>query len=220
LPTLTVSRSLWQAICRFMQSETGSQLSPLSLIPLSQTAMQSESLRALQPDGQQPSPARHSVCRRSLTHWAEQVPGLTSLRSWQPCAGQAVGQLASGSQVSLTSLVPLSQTARQSRSWLAVQPGGQQPSSEVQAVSFPVSTQMALQVAALPSSSKVVQPRPGQTVGQLPRGSHCSAASTTPLPHSGLQSMSLAAVHPTGQQPSPCSASQAAPHIGLSGCLP
>src|SRR5688572_20228172 len=72
---------------------------------------------------------------------------------------------------------------------------------------------MALQDAALPSSSKAVQPRLGQEVGQLVRGSHCSAPSSTPLPHWGSQSTSLAPVQPAGQQPSLTSRSQALPHF-------
>jgi hypothetical protein len=78
------------------------------------------------------------------------VPALTSLRSWQRSAGQAVGQEASGSQVSFASLTPLPHTIRQSLSSLPLQPAGQQPSFDLHIDSWPDSTHMALHSAALP----------------------------------------------------------------------
>src|SRR6185437_10512694 len=41
------------------------------------------------------------------------------------------------------------------------------------------------------------------SVSILLPSSHCSVPSTTPLPHTGLQSLSLFALAPAGQQPSP-----------------
>ena len=105
-----------------------------------------------------------------------------SFRSWQPTAGQAVGHVDRGSQVSIPSLTPLSHLMAQSRSLLALHPAGQQPSSETQDVSMPLATHVAVQVAADPCNENLVHPRLGQVVGQEPGGSHCSPVSTTPLP--------------------------------------
>ena len=56
----------------------------------------------------------------------------------------------------------------------------------------------------LPISTFCVQALPSlQLVGHVDFGSHVSPASTTPLPHEGLQSASFRLVHPFGQQPSP-----------------
>jgi hypothetical protein len=132
------------------QVPAGSHSSPDSITLLPHLGAQSESLVALQLDGQHPSFDKHAVCWRSLTHAAVQVPPLTSFRSWQPIAGQAVGQLERGSQVSMPSFAPLSHLMPQSRSFVALHPVGQHPSSCTQVVWFPASTQVALQVAAEP----------------------------------------------------------------------
>jgi hypothetical protein len=105
---------------------------------------------ALHCDGQQPSLDMHTLCCLSLTHSAVQVPPLTSLRSWHPTAGQVVGQLDSGSQVSTPSLTPLSHLTLQSLSFVALHAEGQQPSLLAQAVWFPATTQVASQVVAEP----------------------------------------------------------------------
>ena len=64
--------------------------------------------------------------------------------------------------------------------------------------------QATSQVAALPVISSVVQGLPSsQVVGHDDFGSQVSPVSTTPFPHFGRQSVSLLALHPTGQQPSP-----------------
>ena len=78
---------------------------------------------------------------------------------------------------------------------------GHQPSPATQAV-MAVWVQTRVQVALLPLAvTSVVQALPSlQLVGQ---GSQVSPFSTTPLPHFGVQSESLLALHPVGQQPSP-----------------
>jgi hypothetical protein len=187
------------------QLEGGSQVSPASIAPLPQWAVQSLSTLALQAAGQQPSPDVQAVCTTSSTHWAWQVPPLTRRRFWQPIAGQAAGQLESGSQVSwqAASICPLPQVQLQSASVAVVQPDGQQPSPEAQTVWAPSSMQCAVQSAAVPVSFRFVQPMAGQVVGQLPGGSQLSPASSTPLPQAATQSLSLVALQPGGQQPSP-----------------
>jgi hypothetical protein len=61
------------------------------------------------------------------------------------------------------------------------------------------------QVATFPAAISLVHTLPSsQAVGQLP--SHFSPLSTTPLPQTGLQSLSLVAFAPGGQQPSPLAA--------------
>jgi hypothetical protein len=120
------------------------------MTPFPHFGTQSESLVALQFDGQQPSLDTHAVCCLSLTHSAVQVPAFTSLRNWQPTAEHVVGQVESGSQVSIPSLTPLSHLTLQSLSFVLLHPEGQQPSSFTQAVSSPAVKQIASQVAAEP----------------------------------------------------------------------
>jgi hypothetical protein len=153
--------------------------------------------------GQQPSPATQVV----MGVWVQTrsqvallplavtsvVQGLWSL--------QSVGQ---GSQVSPLSKTPLPHFGGQSESALVVlvlHPAGQQLSPATQAV-MAVWVQTRVQVALLPLAvTSVVQALPSlQLVGQ---GSQVSPFSTTPLPHFGVQSESLLALHPVGQQPSP-----------------
>ena len=64
--------------------------------------------------------------------------------------------------------------------------------------------QVALHVVELPISTFCVHALLSlQLVGQVDFGSQVSPASTTPLPHDGLQSASVTLVQPFGQQPSP-----------------
>jgi hypothetical protein len=98
--------------------------------------------------------------------------------------------------------LPLPQEQLQSVSFALVQPGGQQPSPDAQVVCMPLSVQRAVHEAAAPSSLRSVQPMGGQLVGQEPTGSQLSPLSTTLFPHVALQSLSLAALHAAGQQPS------------------
>jgi hypothetical protein len=118
-------------------------------------------------------------------------------------SSQLVGQVDGGSQVSPFSTAPLPQVGEQSRSVLALHPVGQQPSPPIQAV-MAVWVQATLQVALPPVIWSVVQALLSlQEVGQEDFGSQVSPFSTTPLPHFGVQSESLLALHPVGQQPSP-----------------
>lgn len=117
VPAFLSSRS-WQPIAGHREGQVarGSQVSLGSLTPSPQRTLQSVSLAVLQPGGQQSSPDWQAVCSRSLMHWALQVSGFASLRSWHSLAGQVEGHEAKGSQVSPLSLTPLSQAALQSAS--------------------------------------------------------------------------------------------------------
>jgi hypothetical protein len=187
------------------QCDGGSQVSPASTAPLPQRGWQSLSTLALHAAGQQPSPLAHAVWTVSSTHCAWQVPPLTSRCCWHPLAGQLFGQLVSGSQVSWQagSSWPLPQVQLQSLSFAVVQPDGQHPSPDAHAVCGPSSTQWAVQSVALPASFCLVQPSGAHVVGHWPGGSQLSPASTTPLPQVAGQSLSLLALQPGGQQPSP-----------------
>ena len=191
----------WQA-CAGQAAGQGSQDSPSSLMPFLHRGAQSESLLLLQPTGQQPSLATHLVCFLSAMHSALQVPPLTSLRSWQPSAGQAEGQPLGGSHSSAPSLALLPQVAWQSLSFSEVQPMGQQPSPSAQALTGPASTHLAVQVSGRPSSLNAVHPRLGHSSGQVPGGSQVSSPSMSSLPHTDEQSASFSALHRAGQQPS------------------
>ncbi len=67
----------WQPTCGHDAGHevSGSQVSPLSTAPLPHAGVQSVSLLALQPLGQQPSPFWHTVWVPAGWHWAKQVPG-------------------------------------------------------------------------------------------------------------------------------------------------
>jgi hypothetical protein len=94
---------------------------------------------------------------------------------------------------------------QQSLSLPAVQPVGQQESrvAPEQAV-IGIWRQAALHVSREPTirSSVHGSPSSGQTDGQVFRGSQSSPAPSFPSPHTGAQSLSLAAPQPAGQQPS------------------
>ena len=61
-----------------------------------------------------------------------------------------------------------------------------------------------MQLDALPVAVSMVQALPSsQLVGQEPGGSHVSPGSTSALLHVFVQSLSLFASQPPGQQPSP-----------------
>jgi hypothetical protein len=128
-----------------------------------------------------------------------------------------------GSHCSPTSTVPLPQGFGQSESLVCVAPDGQHPSPLLAAVISEVA-QDALHCAASPASTPGRQGScEGQDVGQLP--SQTSPGSTALLPHVGLQSLSLVASAPEGQQPSPLTAAviavgtHSAPHPEPLSCI-
>ena len=111
---------------------------------------------------------------------------------------QTVAQLPS--QSSPASSRPFPQPL-QSWSDIAVAPRGQQPSPERAAV-MALCVQAAVQSAVEPvMPSSVHGSSSSQDLGQL-APSHFSPGSTTPLPHTGSQSLSVLAFAPLGQQPS------------------
>jgi hypothetical protein len=108
----------------------------------------------------------------------------------------AVGQLPS--HVSPGSTTPLPHTGAQSLSVVALHPVvGQQPSPFTHLVCVPVSTHAARHVPPF-DSARSVHATCGHEVGQLP--SQSSPASTTPLPHTGVQLLSLRELQVLGQQ--------------------
>jgi hypothetical protein len=188
------------------QDDAGSQVSPGSTTLLPQVELQSRSLLALQPGAQQPSPLRHWVMAW-YPHAAVQLAALpvrVSMVHELPSL-QLRGQEPGGSQVSPGSTTLLPQLALQSLSVRALQPGAQQPSPLTHWVMdwWP---QVAVQFMALPTKVSMVQAVPSLHavgVGQDAAGSQVSPGSTTLLPQLALQSLSLTALQPEGQQPSP-----------------
>jgi hypothetical protein len=200
---LIVFASLTQVSNWVWQDETGSQVSPVSIAPFPHDGTQLLSLFALQvpPVGQQASPFVQAVMRPAFTHSVVQ-PEPCSMRSWQATAGQLAGQFApSHFSPHAGSVTPLPQTQPQSLSVRLVQPLAQQPSPFVHVAMTVSFTHSALHAPAVPCSFRFWQPTGAQLAGQLP--SHFSPASTAPLPHLGVQSLSLFALHVGGQQPSP-----------------
>jgi hypothetical protein len=88
----------------------------------------------------------------------------------------------------------------QSASLIAVQPAGQQLSPLVPHAIVPALTHSRWH--PVPWSARMVQPWFGHDVGQ-PCPSHFSPGSSTPLPQTAEQLLSLFALQPAGQQPSP-----------------
>jgi hypothetical protein len=83
---------------------------------------------------------------------------------------------------------------------MEVEPDGQQASGVLDSTAATV-TQCREQSLPISLLTKQGMPLAGQLVGQAP--SHSSPLSTTPLPHFGLQSLSLVASAFSGQQASP-----------------
>src|SRR5262245_31003372 len=118
--------------------------------------LQSPSLPALQPFGQQPSPERQPVTgwwmqvREQPSGDPEAKSSVQALASSQE-RGQAPGKPAviARSQLSLLPTTPSPQMPAQSESVAIVQPAGQQPSPFAQAV-IGIATQWALQVSTRP----------------------------------------------------------------------
>ncbi len=153
LALLPVMRSMVQALPSLQevgQEDFGSQVSPGSLTPLPQVGEQSESLFALHPAGQQPSPPTQVVMAEWLqaTLQLALLPVILSMVQALP-SSQEAGQEDFGSQVSPVSNAPLSHVGEQSESVLALHPAGQQPSPPTQVV-MAVWLQATLQLALLP----------------------------------------------------------------------
>jgi hypothetical protein len=193
--------------------QSPSQSSPLSTTPLPQTGLQSLSLLALQPEGQQPSLFLQAVMVTKL-HLAEQPPPFCSVSLVQALLSlQLVGHLPAPevmpmSQSSPLSTAPLPQLTEQSLSLLLVQPDGQQPSPSLHCW-ICVFLHWALQLPGLSRSSWVQLSLSSQEVGHAPGLpatmplSQASPASSAPLPQLAEQSLSLLLVQPEGQQLSP-----------------
>jgi len=187
--------------------EGGSHDSPGSITPLPQVGLQFGSLFELQPAGQQASLGPQAVIG-SCWQRAVQLAALPCMLSRVQAlpSSQLVGHDEGGSQVSPISTTPFPQVALQLGSLVALQPDGQQPSSGPQAVMSRY-MQRAVQFSTLPTRACVVHGLPSsQLVGQAPARpagmalSQASPGSTTPLPHEGEQSGSVAAEQPAAQQ--------------------
>jgi hypothetical protein len=163
--------------------------------------MQLLSLFALQPDGQQESPPAHIViagCVHRTLHCVE-TPVRTSLVHEFPSFAHVVRQFPSHVSPASTTLLP--HTGMQLPSLFALQPDGQHESAPMHIV-IGVNVHVTLHCPGVPVRVSVVHELPSEhVVGQLP--SQISPVSTTPLPHIGEQSLSLFALQPGAQQPSP-----------------
>ena len=202
------SRRSWQPIAGHVVGQSPSHSSLPSRTPLPHWAAQSLSLVALHAGrGQQRSLFTHAVCCPETTHWAVHVPGFCSVRRSQAFCGHDDGHCDAGSHSSPVSCRPLPQNAGQSTSTVAavmLHPGGQQPSLVVPEHPFATVLQRALQRDALPVYVRVSQHTADthcSAVEHVPGGSHVSpsSGSTTPSPQPA-QSLSVAALHPAGQQ--------------------
>jgi hypothetical protein len=207
LAALPVSESMVQALSSLQlvgHVEGRSQVSPVSTTPFPQLGEQSLSLLALHPGAQHPSPDLHSVMGEKL-HAAEQLAALPVRRSMVQALPslQLVGHVDGRSQVSPVSTTPFPQLGEQSLSLLALHPGAQHPSPDLHSV-MGEKLHAAEQLAALPVKWSMVQALPSlQLVGHVDGKSQVSPTSTTPFPQLGEQSLSLLALHPGAQHPSP-----------------
>jgi hypothetical protein len=128
----------------------------------------------------------------------------------QPVARQLLGLghvlALLGSQVSLPLTTPSPHIVGQSLSVLALAPLGQQPSPGLGDVSSWVS-HLDVQVAGSPVKTAAMQPELRQPLAVAHSvelfGSQVSLPVTAPSPHFVMQSVSLPALAPGGQQPSP-----------------
>ena len=169
-----------------------SHTSPASLTLFPHLGWQSLSLLALQAGGQQSSLEAHVVWVREFSQTALQVPAFFSSRSWQPMAGQLLGQVEVGLQVSPGSFTPLPHLTPQSLSLVLLQPGGQQSSPGMHVACKRSFTHWALQVPAF-TSLRSWHSLAGQAVGQELSGSQVSPLSLTPLSQAAWQSASFPA---------------------------
>jgi hypothetical protein len=187
-----------------------SQVSGGSTTPLPHRATQSESLPALQPGAQHPSPLTHPMTGWRV-HRASQSVVVVRFHVAQISGGghpaeHEAGVLAVSHVSHGVSTTPLPQVAGQSVSTPAWAPGGQHP-SPFRMVVVITKTHRALQVSASISRSSVHGTPSEQLRGHAPGPdeiavSQVSPASSLPLPQLGEQSGSFARVHPFGQQPS------------------
>ena len=205
VPVVPVSTSPVQRLPSSGQEvgQAPSQSSPDSTTLLPQVGSQSVSRLALAPKGQQRSPEEGVVMVVRAQATPQAAPSSVSMVQKSPSSQAArTGQEASGSQVSPNSTTSLSQTGAQSLSLLAFAIAGQQPSPSA-ALTMAGKVQARSQLPALPTSTSAVQARPSsQEVGQL-APSQVSPGSTMPLPQAAEQSLSLLALQPGAQQPSP-----------------
>jgi hypothetical protein len=191
------SPSSGQVVGQFPSQSSGGST---TLLP--QVAVQLLSLFALHPVAQHPSPFAHIViggwvhCR---LHMAAE-PVRTSAVQELPSFGHVVGQFPSQSSGGSITLLP--HTAVQLPSLVALHPVGQHPSPFTHIV-IGGWVHCRLHMAAEPVRTSAVQaiPSSGQVVGQFP--SQVSPGSTTLLPQVAVQLLSLLALQPMGQQPSP-----------------
>jgi len=146
---------------------------------------QSSSFVRSHPRAQQPSPLTHSVMGK-LAHCALQFAADPVSESAVHASASsqlaAVGQDEGGSQVSPSSINPLSQLAEQSKSLVGPQPEGQQPSSSTQAIMLN-GAHRASQSAAVPKKFSFVQalPSSSQDVAQTPTPSVMAESQLSPL---------------------------------------
>jgi hypothetical protein len=186
------------------------------------------------PVGQQesrPAPEQEvmGMCRQAAVQVAA-LPTSCSDVQGSPSSGQVVGQVLGGSQVSPAPARLSPHCGLQSLSVAAVQPSGQQPSSERQpAIGWWM--QAREHPSGDPDAKSSVQALPSSQVrGQAPgrpaviARSQLSLSPTTPSPQMAAQSESVAIVQPVGQQPSPSAqavigiATQWALHVAAVPC--
>jgi hypothetical protein len=189
-----------------------SHVSGGSTVPFPHVGEQSPSLCVSHAEGQHPSPLAQSVMGPALqltahpdpTNWSfvHAIPSL-QVRGHAPASPSGIAV----SHASRASTVPFPQVGEQSASVVESQSEGQQPSPSTHAL-----TRLALQLAehAEPTSRSVVHAIPSShSLGHAPGSparmavSQVSMAPTEPSPQLVEQSLSLAASHPPGQQPSP-----------------
>jgi hypothetical protein len=151
---------------------------------------------ALHPGAQQPSAPEQAVIAVKVQARPQPVPiSVSDVQTSE--SSHAVGQIPS--QTSPDSTTPLPQTGMQLGSLLALHPGAQQPSPPAHAV---IGVKEHPTVQPPPVSASAVQLMPSlHDVGQFP--SQVSPGSVTSLPQIVAQSVSLLALQPTGQHPSP-----------------
>jgi hypothetical protein len=192
-----------------------SHVSAPSRTPLPQSAGQSESFVALHAPrpapGQHPSRGMHAVMagKVQVTLHAPVVPLFRSVVQTSPSLHTMLahtGAPGATSQVSAASRTPFPHTAPQSLSFVALQPGAQQPSALMHLVML-VCVHVTLHAALVPLRTSVVQAMlslqltPAHVVAGATSHVSPRAVSIRPLPQPG-QSTSAPGPHPVGQNPS------------------